>query len=214
MGIAWWTGATFEWLAERRRLDLDHPIGGYLAGVPPDKAAITIRQLLSHTSGLPKAGSAPYKGCATLEEAARFLLGLPLLAPPGTVFQYNGSGMQIAGRIAEQATGKAWAEIFDEALVRPLGLQATSYGATPNPVLGGGIATSLDDLGRFVQMLAAEGRYGGTALLAPESVRDLERDVAGGAKGFRSVTGGPLRFAGYNVGNWCEASLAHRPASV
>src|SRR5262249_18551573 len=95
----WWTAATLESLAEKGWIELDQPIATYLADVPPDKSRLTIRQTLAHTSGLPKAGSAPYKACATLEQAARFLLQLPLIAPPGTTFQYNGSAMQVAGHI-------------------------------------------------------------------------------------------------------------------
>ena len=201
----WWTAATLEALAERRRIDLDRPIVSYLSGVPPDKSAVTIRQTLSHTSGVPKAGSAPYKTCATLEEAARFLLQLPLIAPPGTAFQYNGSAMQVGGHIAEKICGKPWGELFREALGAPLELHRTTYGATSNPILGGGISTSLDELGRFLLMLAAGGVYRGRVVLKPETVRDMEQNVAGKARFFRSVTDGPLAFVGYNAGNWCEA---------
>ena len=201
----WWTAATLESLAQKGRIDLDRPISTYLADVPPEKAALTIRQTLSHTSGLPKAGSPPYKTYATLEEAARFLLQLPLIAPPGTTFQYNGSAMQVAGHIAEKICGQPWDQLFREALGAPRELQNTSYGATTNPILGGGISTSLDDLGRFLLMLAAGGVYRGRVVLKPEAVRDMEQNVAGKARSFRSVTDGPLAFVGYNAGNWCEA---------
>ena len=205
IGDQWWTAATLESLAEKSRIDLDRPISAYLADVPPDKAALTIRQTLSHTSGLPKAGSAPYKTYATLEEAARFLLHLPLIAPPGTTFQYNGSAMQVAGHIAEKICGKPWDQLFREALGAPLELQRTTYGATSNPILGGGISTSLDDLGRFLLMLAAGGVCRSRVVLKPETVRDMEQNIAGKARSFRSVTDGPLAFVGYNAGNWCEA---------
>lgn len=206
----WWSAATIESLAEKKLIDLDRPIRLYLPNVPADKSDLTVRQTLSHTSGLPKKGSAPYKDCGSLEESARMLLGLPLFAPPGTSFQYNGSGMQIAGAIAEKVTGRPWAEIFRDALANPLELKSTSYGDTRNPVLGGGISTSADDLGHFLLMLAARGAYHGKTVLKAASVRDLEHNVAGGARDFRSVTNGPLTFAGYNLGNWCEAEDAHR----
>ena len=194
----WWTAATVESLAQKGRIDLDRPISAYLADVPPDKAGLTIRQTLSHTSGLPKEGSAPYKTYATLEGAARFLLQLPLIAPPGTTFQYNGSAMQVAGHIAEKICGQPWDQLFREALGAPLELQN-------NPILGGGISTSLDDLGRFLLMLAADGVYRDREVLKPEAVRDMEQNIAGKARSFRSVTDGPLAFVGYNAGNWCEA---------
>jgi CubicO group peptidase (beta-lactamase class C family) len=201
----WWTAAVLESLAGKGLVDLDRPITAYLRGVPPEKSRITIRHLLSHTSGIPKAGSPPYKTCATLGESSRFLLQLPSLGPPGTVFQYNGSGMQIAGHIAEEVSGKVWADLFTEALGAPLDLHATSYGATRNPILGGGISTTLDELGRFLFMLAAGGVYRGKVVLTPACLRAMEQNVAGRARSFRSVTDGPLVFAGYNSGNWCEA---------
>ncbi len=200
----WWSAATIETLVERKLIDLDRPITAYLADVPADKAGITVRQTLSHTSGLPKAGSAPYRKAATLQEAARFVLTLPLFAPPGTAFQYNGSAMQVAGAIAEKVSGKPWGELFDRALIKPLELSQTTYGETRQPALAGGISTSADDLARFVSMLANEGRFRGRVVLKPESVTDLEHNVAGKANRFHSYTGGPVTMAGYNLGNWCE----------
>jgi len=199
----WWTAATMETLREKKRIDLDRPISAYLTDVPRDKASITIRQTLSHTSGLtkPTAGGTP-------AETARHILSLPLTTPPGTTFRYNGSAMMVAGLIAEQVTGKPWAEIFHGALIEPLDLHQTAYLHPEAPSLSGGITTSADDLARFLAMLVNDGQFRGRRVLSPASVRDMEHDVAGRAANFRSYTGGPLTMVGYNTGNWCELAEA------
>ena len=199
----WWTAATMETLREKKRIDLDRPIGAYLADVPRDKAAITIRQTLSHTSGLTK----PTAG-GTLAETARHILSLPLTTPPGSTFRYNGSAMMVAGLIAEQVTGTPWAELFRQALIEPLDLHQTAYIHPEAPSLSGGITTSADDLARFLAMLVNDGQSRGRAALTAESIRDMEHNVAGGAAQFRSYTGGPLTMVGYNTGNWCELAEA------
>ena len=106
-------------------LELDAPIGGLLAPYRHgEKAAITLRHLLTHTSGLPSEWRGwktaldegrPFDRAALLED----LLGTPLEAAPGTRFAYSCAGFNTLMALAELATGQAWAELVgDRVLAR------------------------------------------------------------------------------------------------
>src|SRR5207237_5562328 len=92
----WLTSATLLTLVDDGALHLDDPVGTYLPAWnrdhAPDKAAITVRQLLSHQAGLP--GSAACLGDASLslDDCAPELAGLPLVAAPGTAFHSGNAG--------------------------------------------------------------------------------------------------------------------------
>jgi CubicO group peptidase (beta-lactamase class C family) len=70
-------------------INLDEPIGTYLQGhidVPADKAAITTRMLLNHTSGLNNKPACEFRPKSTLQACAQEILNDPLQFAPGTEF--------------------------------------------------------------------------------------------------------------------------------
>ncbi|MFP3434884.1 serine hydrolase domain-containing protein, partial [Paraburkholderia sp. SIMBA_061] len=80
------------------------------------KGQATLGQLLSHTSGYPDyqpKGKHP-DDHQTLQEAVRHIVGLPAQRRPGTEFHYGGLAMQVAGRMAEVASGKDFETLFQE----------------------------------------------------------------------------------------------------
>ncbi|MFF8708678.1 serine hydrolase domain-containing protein [Streptomyces albidoflavus] len=114
-------------LAERGALDLDSPIGAHLPEYRGgDKAELTVRQLLTHTSGIP--GQVPlyrdHPTRASLLEAVRLL---PLTAEPGTRVQYSSQGLIILGLIAEAAAGRTLDVLVEELVCAPLGLRDTVF---------------------------------------------------------------------------------------
>ena len=98
-------------LAERGRLRLDDPLWRFFPGAPPDKAAITIRQLLSHTSGLGQ--SYVSENQTGREQAVAQMLAEPLQGPPGSAFRYSNSNIQLAAAIVE-AVSQMLAEPLQE----------------------------------------------------------------------------------------------------
>ena len=115
-------------LSEEGLLDLDAPAGSYFndPSVRSAMEGITLRHLLSHTSGLidpPGLESA-------LEKVVPFpdLMHEARCCPPGTSFHYSNLGFGLIGCVMEAVTGKPVGEIFRERLFAPLGMNATLEG--------------------------------------------------------------------------------------
>jgi CubicO group peptidase (beta-lactamase class C family) len=126
-------------LAGRGEIDLDQPVDRYLprfagpGGVGEaggasgaGKDAVTVRQLLLHTSGLP--GVRRYY--QELHDPAEILAAAfaePLVAPPGTVFCYSDVGFINLGELAAAVTGAGLDELVQDFVCGPLGMTATRY---------------------------------------------------------------------------------------
>lgn len=123
------TASLVQLLRERGQLDTEAPLQRYLPGCGgDDKAAITVRQLLTHSSGLP--ASLPGNGAGDWAgplEAQRIACGLPVTAPPGTLFRYSDVNFILLGRIVEQVSGQPLDRLADTALFRPLGMADSGY---------------------------------------------------------------------------------------
>jgi CubicO group peptidase (beta-lactamase class C family) len=118
---------------------------------------------------------------------------------PGTVFNYGGSHMQVAGAMAIAASGRAnWAVLFREHVGDPLGMSPEA-GFRPNPMIAGGASMSLDDYAKFVQAIFAR------TLLAA-SLAEMERDHT--PLGSVTIGFSPLASTGfewhYGLGHWRE----------
>ncbi|MGH8244479.1 MAG: serine hydrolase domain-containing protein, partial [Steroidobacteraceae bacterium] len=111
-------------LQERGLVDLDDPISRYLTDVPADKREITIRQLLSHSSGLPS-GYYDSESATSWQEAARVILKLPLSAAPGEKFQYSSENYQLGVALMEARSGRRYPEFVHKELLVPVGLHDT-----------------------------------------------------------------------------------------
>jgi D-alanyl-D-alanine carboxypeptidase len=123
------TAATVLQLVERGRLRLDEPIARYIDWQPYG-SRITIRHLLSHTSGIPNpiplrwvhpaAAHSSFDERATLQSV---LAKHPRLAfTPGTRFAYSNIGYWLCGAIVEQATGERFTSYVTRQVLEPLGI--------------------------------------------------------------------------------------------
>lgn len=110
-------------LQERDLLRIDDPLSRHLPGVPPDKKAITIRQLLSHTSGLAQGYASETAG--NWREATAKILAEPLAAQPGERFIYANDNYALAVALVEATTGRRYADFVREELLEPLSLHDT-----------------------------------------------------------------------------------------
>jgi D-alanyl-D-alanine carboxypeptidase len=127
------TATSIMLLAEEGKLGLDDKISKHLVNTPETWKDITVRHLLTHTSGLPGLGrefksatSGGFKldySTATLFDAAT---KDALDFAPGERFQYSDAGYFLLGMLIEKANGKKYREFLAERIFRPLGMTATT----------------------------------------------------------------------------------------
>lgn len=210
----WLSGSVIMSLVDEGLLSLDDRVGTFLPLFTGKKADITIRQLMSHTSGLDTTSSYHLDRDLTLAQAVDSIaLNVQLIAEPGTEFAYGGASMQVAGRIAEIVSGKSWDRLFAEKITRPLGMADTDYeglGRTDNPQIAGGARSSARDYMRFLLMLLNGGVYNGQQILSEEAVRTMHLDQTNGAVIVSSPYGkysdldNGIDSTRYGIGNWRE----------
>jgi CubicO group peptidase (beta-lactamase class C family) len=126
------TAAAVLVLESRGRLSLDDSLSRFLDGVPADKRAITLRQLLSHTSGL--GADFPYENPTaedyeevSRDEAVRRILAMPMAAQPGAQFQYSNPGFILLAAVVERAAGEPFRGFVRRALLEPAGMRHTGF---------------------------------------------------------------------------------------
>jgi D-alanyl-D-alanine carboxypeptidase len=138
-------------LVAEGRVRLDAPVGRYLPRLLPDGDEITVRQLLSHRSGLYDPQVEVYRTLQDIYDrrlehwTPRQVLTLSnahgLLFPPGTAFSYSNTNYVVAGLLIERVTGTTIARQLERRIVRPLGLRHTWFpadtAALPPPRLHG-----------------------------------------------------------------------------
>lgn len=200
----WPSSATIMKLVEQGLVNLDVPISTYLPQFTGQKGTMTLRQLFSHTSGLPGSSSFISNRDITLTQAVnQIATSTPMNTAPGTEFSYGGVSMHVGGRIAEVVTGQSWEALFAQRVSGPIGMTQTDYqglGATQNPQIAGGARTSLSDYGKFLAMLKNGGMAGNVQILSPDSVQEMMKDQTNGLPiGFTPTTPATTR---YGFGTW------------
>ncbi|MCW5978335.1 MAG: beta-lactamase family protein [Bryobacteraceae bacterium] len=149
------TAAGVMLLVDRGRLALEDPVVKYIPEFSEgDRKLITVRHLLTHTSGLPDQlpeNVELRKRHAPLKDFVAGAVRTPLLFKPGTQVRYQSMGILLAAEIAERITGEPFPKFLERELFQPLGMSRTALG-----------------LGRFsipetaqCQVDAAPGLYGG-----------------------------------------------------
>ena len=140
-------------LIDQGKLSLDDPVAKFIpsfaeirvfAGGPadapqlqPSDSVMTVRHLLTHTSGLPYGLTREaadtiftraqlYNAASTLAQFADSIAGLPLLFTPGTRWSYS-SSLEIVGRIIEVISGQTLDDFLKQELFEPLGMDDTSF---------------------------------------------------------------------------------------
>ncbi|MEZ4524068.1 MAG: serine hydrolase domain-containing protein [Thermomicrobiales bacterium] len=128
------TAISIMQLRDAGKLQLDDPIAEHLPWFNiqnrhPDARPITIRHLLTHTSGLPReAGSAYWLNFdfPTLEQVRERLSGQETIFPTETRWKYSNLALTLAGEIVAAASGKSFADYVQESILGPLGMSSTS----------------------------------------------------------------------------------------
>jgi CubicO group peptidase (beta-lactamase class C family) len=232
------TAAAVLMLAADGKLSLDDPVRKYVPELPDSAAAVTIRQILSHTSGLRDWGT--IVGLAGWRRGTRLVTHAHVLEvlgrqralnfPPGTQWSYSNSGYNLAAIVVERVSGKSFPEFTRERIFIPNGMTHSSWRDDYTRVVKGR-ATAYDPNrdGTYSADMDIENIYGNCCLLT--TVGDLLRwnlefrgpvreqmsvpvALANGTKtdyGFGLFTGadGETYHSGATAG-W-RAFLSHRP---
>lgn len=221
-------------LVERGRLELDAPVARYLpAFARHGKEAVTVRQLLTHMSGLrPDLDTKP--AWSGYDTGVALATEEKLRSVPGGAFVYSDIGFIVLGELVRLADGRPLNVYATEEIFRPLGMHDSSFlptreklpriaptelldgqplhGVVHDPttrMMGGvaghaGLFTTAADLARFCRMILNGGELDGVRLLRPETVAEMTRVQNDGND--RRGLGWDLdsRFSG-NRGRWFPA---------
>lgn len=127
------TSAAVMRLVEQGKVELDADFRTYLPDYPDPGTTITVRHLLTHTSGIPSyTGMDAWRPKIPLElshdEMLAFFSGEELEFMPGSEFEYNNSGYYLLGMLIEEVTGESYADHVGT-LCASLGLSRTRYGS-------------------------------------------------------------------------------------
>lgn len=185
----WVAAAVIGAVVDCTELDWNDSVKKWIPEFKNDiKGMITLRQLLSHTSGVrPYLPEPRVDNYNHLDSAVMEILPLDTVFTPGTRFEYGGLAMQIAGRMAEKAMNKEFEELFQELIARPLRMKNSHF--TPvntdgghAPMLGGGLCTTLHDYMRFLDMIYHNGVFEEKQILKPETIHEMQADQVGNAE--------------------------------
>jgi len=130
------TAAAVMMLVEQGKIALDDKITKYFPEAPESWSSITVRHLLSHTSGIQNHVAVPgwlnvFKTSITSEttpardELLKMFFKLPLEFQPGETWSYDNTGYYLLGIIIEKASGKSYWEFLAQRIFHPLGMTAT-----------------------------------------------------------------------------------------
>lgn len=190
-------------LVEAGKIDLDAPVSRYLPvfATKPEKAAITIRNLLTHTAGFPAGGA--YAGkTRSFAQMMDDVVAAPQKSPVGTAFLYSDYSFITLGAVVEAVTGQTLDQFCTTNIFVPLGMRDTYFQRNQAPIpfdkqghiaatsaltpgivhdpsaraldgVGGnaGLFATADDLARFATMILNGGELNGVRLLKPETVK-------------------------------------------
>jgi CubicO group peptidase (beta-lactamase class C family) len=199
--------------AEEGSVDLDAPVADH---VPQAPAGISLRMLLAHYAGLPEGAAAEPLRWPELRDV---YAAVPLQDAPGTRRRYSNPGYATAGATIEHATGIAVDAYLREAVLAPLGMDATTLGlpagaegawvrdaglfgpglqlfnsdwfrATPMPQSAGWSTAA--DYAAFLRCLLREG----APILAPETAAEMLTNQGG------ALPGGVESFMTWPVADW------------
>ncbi len=124
------TATAVMMLVQEGRIGLEDSIGKYVAETPQAWHEITIRALLSHTSGLREYGLVQCNGSELLDISTKQqfddLVKSPLLFQPGTGTQYSDSGYFLLGMVIEKVTGQKYRDFLQARIFGPVGMSHTS----------------------------------------------------------------------------------------
>jgi CubicO group peptidase (beta-lactamase class C family) len=120
------TAAAILKLEMKGKLHTNDPLSKYFKNVPPDKAAMTIHHLLTHTAGFDAAIGNDYE-VISRDEYIKRALNTKLLSTPGEKYKYSNVGYSLLGAIVEMRSGQDYEHYAYNNLFKPAGMSLTGY---------------------------------------------------------------------------------------
>jgi len=192
-------------LVEQRKIDLDAPVTRYLPNFRPRNKfgrSVTLRQLMSHRSGLvrePPVGNYFETTQPSLARTIASLNNTELVYAPESRTKYSNAAIATVGFVLEQTQGEPFAKYLKRSVLDPLGLERSSFEPTPEITkdlakaymwtvdgrvfeaptfeLGmspaGSMYTTVTDMGRFMSALFAGGRGAKGQMLKPSTIEEM-----------------------------------------
>jgi CubicO group peptidase (beta-lactamase class C family) len=117
------TAAAIVLLSQQGRLGLDDPITRYLPEGSARWSGVTVRHLLTHTSGIPQDTTLDWRHDYTEGELVRSAAAQPLEFRPGELESYSSTGYALIGVIIHRVTGVFWGDFVRDHIFRPLGMR-------------------------------------------------------------------------------------------
>lgn len=191
-----WTATLVMQLVDEGLVALDAPIRRYLPEFAladeEAAAAITVRQLLSHRSGIEgDIFTDTGRGDDAVSTYLTLLADAAQIFPPGSFFSYSNAGYVVLGRLIERLRGTTWEQALMEHIATPLGLQTVSpspYEAILHRVAVGHVGPDADGVQQPAPFWAMARSNGPAGSMLAMSARDLAafaqahlRSAAGGA---------------------------------
>jgi len=188
-------------LAEQDRVDIDRPLQNYLPEFSvktrfSNADPVTLRSIMTHHSGLPSSVS---KGMWAPEPPETLLYRLKdeyVAYPPNYVLAYSNAAMALLGLMIEQVTDSEFCEYMTQTIIKPMGMQHSSYKLTPDiekllskgyrngkeakqvplrDLAAGSMYSNVVDLSCFVKMVFAQGRAGSRQILQSQTIEEMLR---------------------------------------
>lgn len=224
-------------LVEKGLVDLDTDVSTYIPGfMPPNPfasrearqvPAVTLRKLLSHTSGLvrePGVGHYFDDSNPPLADTVESLKGVPLKQDPhANVFRYSNAGFAVVGHVIERVSRSRFVDYMQQEVLSPIGMRGSSFersediekklapaymwtfeGDFPAPQFelgeapAGNLYANLTDMAEFVKTLLRGGRTSsGKTVLSTRALHSMWEPIA-----YSGVMGYGLGFAIGNLDGW------------
>ena len=206
------TATAIMQLRDAGKLRLDEPVATYLPWLTfknthPEGLPITVRHLLTHTSGLPRELAEPFWNDPKplrREDALRLLADAESIYAAETQFKYSNLGYALLGEIVTAVSGEPYAAYVESHILKPLGMTATLVtprADTPGLAIGyslrrpfgtrspidfvdlgwltpaGSLASSVDDLSKFVALQFRNRLAGGAQVVRGSTLREMRRPL-------------------------------------
>ena len=209
-------------LVERDSLSLDDDVSRWLGSevVRGDGPTITLRHLLTHTSGLDGAFMRDVVATPSDMISLRdYFIRFPSMRgrPPGQEIRYSNVGMALVGRLVELGSGMPFDDYVERHVLHPLGMHHSTFrqppaqplksriathgsGPVPDVLLlspSGAMVSTASDMGRFMRAHLADGTLGGVRILAPARARQMRQTQW---RASAAIPGVGLGFFGSDLG--------------
>lgn len=202
------TAVAVAQLVDAGKVRLDDPIGRFVEGLQPEAAAVTVRQLLTHSSGLGNFFAPQNREAMMRARTATDLL--PLIAsdkpafPPGSRVSYSNSGFALLGIMIERVSGRSYGDYLRGRIFEPAGMRESGVDPEPLATLAVGMTAARP---------GQEPRPGGAPSEPRVSPRAGELHPAPGATQRFGTPAGGLFGTAADMQKFLKALSEHRLAS-